>query len=361
VLFQYKYRITDLNRHRILQGVSLALGCTLASGIGAATPSCSLVRIDEWSVRPGIHHPVVEGSANGQPIGIMLDTGSMRSVILNSAARRLDLPRRQARNYRMFGVGGESTVEVAQVESFSIGPTVRKGWQLIVAGSQEFAPGIDVILGDDFFHNVDVEFDLAHGMVRLFQAKNCDGVSLAYWTNEVTGEVTIEAVNDAQPQIIVPVKINGRQMRALLDSGAASSIMTKGGAAAVGLTPDSPGVVPVGQRRGIGPKSVDAWIGPINTFTIGNENIRDTAIIFGDLFKDASYAAAGSRVSRQVAGTEEMLLGVDFLRAHRVLIAHSQRKLYFSHVGGPVFQPRGQSPPAAPRPEPGVAPRARGE
>jgi hypothetical protein len=29
---------------------------------------------------------------------------------------------------------------------------VRKGWQLIVAGAKELAPGIDVILGEDFFH-----------------------------------------------------------------------------------------------------------------------------------------------------------------------------------------------------------------
>jgi predicted aspartyl protease len=344
-----------------LGGIVVAAGLVLASGVGAATPKCSLVRIDEWSVRPGSRHLVVEGSANGQPIGIMLDTGAVRSLILHSAALRLDLPRRKARNYRMFGVGGETPVEVAQVESFSIGPTVRKGMQLIVAGTQEFAPGVDVILGDDFFHNVDVEFDLAHGVVRLFQAKDCDGVSLAYWTTEAAGEVTIEAVYDAQPQIIVPVTINGRQIRALLDSGAASSIMMKGAAAAVGLTPGSPGVVPAGQGRGLGPKSVDAWIGPIDTFTIGNENIRDTAIIFGDLFKDATYTAVGSRVSRPIGGIEDMLLGIDFLRSHRVLVAHSQRKLYFSYIGGTVFQPRDKvSPPGGPSPERAVAPPAGG-
>jgi hypothetical protein len=33
-----------------------------------------------------------------------------------------------------------------------------------------------------------------------------------------------------------------------------------------------------------------------------------------------------------------MLLGADFLRSHRVLIAHSQRKMYFTHAGGTVFQ-----------------------
>jgi hypothetical protein len=56
-----------------------------------------------------------------------------------------------------------------------------------------------------------------------------------------------------------------------------------------------------------------------------------------------------------------MLLGVDFLRSHRVLVAHSQRKLYFSYIGGTVFQPRGKlSPPGGPGPERSVAPPAGG-
>ena len=127
-------------------GILVAAGLALASGVGAATPKCSLVRIDEWSVRPGSRHLIVEGSANGQPIGIMLDTGAVRSVILHSAALRLDLPRRKARNYRMFGVGGETPVEVAQVESFGIGPTVRKGMHLIVAGTRDFATGVGKVM-----------------------------------------------------------------------------------------------------------------------------------------------------------------------------------------------------------------------
>jgi predicted aspartyl protease len=361
VLFGYKRAIVGLNRQRIFRGAILVVGLALTSGTGGATPTCTLTRIEEWSVRSVNHYPVIDGTANGQPIGVMLDTGSTRSLILHSAAQRLDLPRRQARGYRMFGVGGESPVEIARVESFAIGQTVRKGWQLMVAGAQELAPGVDVILGDDFFHSVDVEFDLAHSAVRLFQAKDCDGVSLAYWTTEVTGEVTIEAVHDSQPQILLPVKVNGRPVQALLDSGAPYSMLTKRDAAAAGLTPDSPGVVPVGRSRGLGTKSVDTWIGPIDTFTIGNENIRDTAILFGDLFKDATYTPTGSYLPRQVAGLQQMLLGVDFLRAHRVLIAHSQRKLYFSYVGGPVFQPRGAlSPPPAPGGERDAAPPAGG-
>jgi len=33
----------------------------------------------------------------------------------------------------------------------------------------------------------------------------------------------------------------------------------------------------------------------------------------------------------------DMLLGADFLRSHRALIAHSQGKMYFEYVSGTVF------------------------
>jgi hypothetical protein len=45
-----------------------------------------------------------------------------------------------------------------------------------------------------------------------------------------------------------------------------------------------------------------------------------------------------------------MLLGADFLRAHRVLVSHSQRKMYFTYLGSPVFaMPRPPQSGAEPR------------
>ena len=43
-----------------------------------------------------------------------------------------------------------------------------------------------------------------------------------------------------------------------------------------------------------------------------------------------------------------MILGADFLRAHRVLLAISQRKLYFTYVGGKVFGNTGDKAPDVP-------------
>jgi hypothetical protein len=57
--------------------------------------------------------------------------------------------------------------------------------------------------------------------------------------------------------------------------------------------------------------------------------IKHVRLRFGDLF-----GYRGGEVP-------EMLLGLDFLRAHRMFVAHSQHKIYFTYTGGPVFQVTG--------------------
>jgi hypothetical protein len=92
----------------------------------------------------------------------------------------------------------------------------------------------------------------------------------------------------------------------------------------LGVTPDTAGVIAGGCTTGLGRKSVDSWIGPFESFAIGNEIIRDPKLRFAP-------------VREQLAGLPPMLLGADFLRAHRVLIARSQGKMYFTYAGGTVF------------------------
>jgi hypothetical protein len=50
-----------------------------------------------------------------------------------------------------------------------------------------------------------------------------------------------------------------------------------------------------------------------------------------------------------------MLLGADFFQSHRVYVARSQRRIYVSYMGGPVFQTRRDAPASAPAPAPAPA------
>ena len=347
-----------LTKLRALLVAALAIGLSAASSMSVGAPKCTLVKIEEWPVRLVNNLPIVDGAINGRKIGILIDTGAMRSLLLRAAAVRLDLPRQEATGYRMFGIGGQTRVEIASIDEFRIGQNVRKDWRLLVAGEQSDDNGIDVILGEDFFHAFDVEFDLAHNAVRLFQPKDCDGVSLAYWTSDVAGNVKLEPFSESRAEIVLSVQINGHPVRAKLDSGSSASVLSKDDAAAAGVTPETPGVVAGDRTRGLGTNTVATWIGPFQSFAIDNEIIRDTTILFADLYKDTRYTSTGSNISRNVEQLHPMLLGADFLRAHRVLVAHSRSKLYFTYVGGPVFLTRSATPAVGPPPEAGAPPAA---
>lgn len=339
---------------RTLIAVEFVLGVAVAAGIAsdaAAAGKCQLARVAEWPVRLERNALLIDGAINGAKVGILIDTGSTRTLILRSAATRLNLTRQTVRGAAAFGVGGESQLEAAHVDEIKIGEASRKNWQMLVAGEHDFGGAIDVVLGEDFFRRFDVEFDLAAKTVRLFQPVNCLGVPLAYWTKESPSEVDIEPIDETRPQIVLTVQVNDRPVRALLDSGVGSSVLNKGHAVDVGVTPESPGVVAARQGVGIGPTKVDTWIGPFRSVAIGNELIRDTTLAFSDMYRDATYTPPGSYLPKQAYDLKPMLLGADFLRAHRVLVSHSQRKIYFTYVGGTVFQSAAMARPGADQPQ----------
>ena len=337
---------------------SAAAALALAGPAQADVSACTIVKIAELPIRVIGNKLIADATINGQKAGVLIDTGAMMTLILRPATDRLGLQRQEARGYRIFGMGGETKAESVLIDDFRLGQASRKGWRMLVAGEHEIAEGAAVLLGEDFFSQVDVEFDLAHNAVRLFQPKNCEGVTLSYWTTEEPSEVAIDPVYDYQPQIFLTVHVNGQPVKAMLDSGAGGSVLTRSDAARSGVTPETAGVVAVPSGTGLGPKKVDMWIGLFDTVVIGNESIKHAHIHFGDLYREFAYRSIGSRLLQSAEKEQPMLLGADFLRAHRVLVSHSQRKMYFTYLGGPVFAPPPQLTQHPQPPQSGAEPRA---
>jgi predicted aspartyl protease len=316
---------------------SMALAVPLGAS-AAESSGCKFAGIAEWPVRIERNHLITDGEINGKLVAVLLDTGAMRTLVLRAAAARLGLTRKGVPGARMAGVGGNSAVDTAFVDEFRVGQFARANLSMYVAGEHDF--GADVLLGEDFFRQFDVEFDLAGRMVRLYRAENCATTLLAYWAGAGAGvgQAEIDPVREGRPEIVLTVEVNGHPLKALFDSGASGSLLDKAEAARVGVTPDTPGVVPAGAGSGLGSRSVPSWVGSFASFTIGNETIRDTDIMFADVFMGATTTGVGSHIPVKVEGLPSMLLGYDFLRSHRVLVAHSQRRIYFTYNGGRVFQ-----------------------
>lgn len=286
-----------------------------------APAGCKLVKTAEWPIRFVGGLPVTLGAINGKKVSVLIDTGAYASLLTNSAADRLELGSRLTEDL-MSGIGGLSRVRLARIDELRIGDTVVKSSMRVRVGGERPIPGVDLILGDDVFRNTDMEFDYARGAVRLFEPMDCKGASLAYWDADAQ-----QLPMDGPYKIVIAVRVNGRETYAVVDSGASSSVVDLALASRVGNKPGKPGVVPAECHSGIGASLVHSWVAKFDTVAIGGETVRDPQLGIADF-----ASALGARY-----GSPEMILGTDFLRAHRVFVSHSQRKIYFSYTGGLVF------------------------
>jgi predicted aspartyl protease/lipoprotein NlpI len=310
-----------MNRHSMALGALVVLLAVLALPVLAADPPrCKLAKIAEWPIRLQRGHPIVEGYINGKKVGVLLDTGAQTSLIMKSAAQKLELGTWMTSGMAM-GFGGDSRVEVTTVGELRIGDAARKNLRVRVLGERP-QPGIDFILGEDFFKNADLELDYANGAARVFQPIDCEKARLSYWDADA-----LEVPMQNRDHVLVPVTVNGRDATAMIDSGAATSVVTMEFAGKLGITPQTPGVLPTTCASGLGADTVRQWVARFDSVAIAGETVRDGHINVADIPGEWTYSREGF----------DLILGADFLRANRVYISRYQQKVYFSYTGGQVF------------------------
>ena len=318
------------NRHASslpLRFFLLAALLGVAGLAGAAdSPNCKYVNIGELPLRfsgPSFQ-PVIEGGINGGPATMLVDTGAERSALTMTAVDRLELaPQFTGRHAE--GIGGTSRIYSARVNNFTVWPTQSKSMSLDVLGDMARPPDFDAIVGADFLFQADIEIALAEKKVRFFRPLDCNKDSfLAYWANDAV-VVPLETSFGNSKNRLITVKLNGVEVDALIDTGAARTTVFESAARKAGVAPDHASSRSAGSAVGVGSDVVAQRSAVFANFSIGGETIRDAEML----------------ISRDTNGggfQPGMLLGADFLRAHRLLFAMSQRKLYITYLGGEVFE-----------------------
>ncbi len=274
---------------------------------------------------------LARGAINGHPVRVLIDTGSTMSLIWRSAAERLGLRLIGAPRMRLFGLGGESRVDATLVEELRVDTLTVKGWQFPVAG--DLPSSVDFILGEDFLARDSVEFDVGHGLVRTMETTGCTPAELPYWSKTYSMADLIASPRDAQA-IRVNVVLNGHAVRAQIDSGSSVSLVSKSVADSIGVHY----VNTSAELVGIGNRSLQTWIADVQSFRLGDESINNTQLRIAQLGKYQTMERIGSRIPVAAVPQPDMLLGMDFLRSHRILVDNATRKMVFTYEGGPVFQ-----------------------
>jgi predicted aspartyl protease len=288
--------------------------------------------------------PHIEGSINGTPVEMIVDTGTSGILIPGGLADQLNLPQR--RNDTVWiGTGGRAQGYDAHVEDVAFGPVHWHNTTLPVAALKD-SKAIQV--GGTFLLQTDLEMS-ADGL-KFFEASDCGDATLAYWADGVPFTTTEDWGNERR--IVVTVKIDGKPVRALIDSGAPTSRIDIVTARELGFDEHGANVTAVPSRDASKPPS--AWVATFDTFAIDEETVHHPHLVVTDLWGKLRKVSRGIDEANQLSDQAPLMLGADFLKSHRVLFARSQHRMYLSYVGGPLFsaptQAAAQSAADAPEP-----------
>jgi hypothetical protein len=255
---------------------------------------------------------------NGVVATMILDTGAQRSLVTQEAVERLGLARDQWVGTTMRGVGGIESRPNADPRSLTLGgvPLVRRTLNHDTSLTVGVIPRthignlvIDGVLGRDFLSLFDLDLDVPGHRLTLYQAHDCAGRFLPWEGNYAAVPVTLPT----DSALVVPLTLDATPLRALLDTGASSSMIAAPGLFRLGLQPARFAGDPADQVSGMGSHIVTMHRHTFRSLQVGTQT-TDSPVIW----------VAPVHLTPIV----DMLLGADWLARRRIWISYATRQLF---------------------------------
>jgi Aspartyl protease len=299
-----------------LSRIVLLLVTLFAAGARAA---CTVQERGAVTFAPVANRILVPLTINGIDATFVLDTGAARSLVTPEAVRGLGLASDEWIATTMRGVGGIVEHPNADPRSLALGGvplhrhTVTHDTSLTVGEMPGFAPPglvVDGLLGRDLLSLFDLQFDIAAHRLTIYDVHECSGRFVPWNGNYVA----LPAEMPMTKALVVPVIIDGQRLRALLDTGATSSLILAPGMFRLGLTPEMVAHDPGGTAHGIGPHAPQMHRHRFSSWLVGPESEPNPTMWVAQL---------------RVVPIVDALLGAEWLLA--------QRRVWISFTTGQVF------------------------
>lgn len=256
--------------------------------------------------------PVVPAAINGQPIRLLVDTGSPGMALQEAKAKALGLDYEVAKRWekgRIFG--GTGLNRYTTVNDFTLGKLKAGGISFMLIPDERQIPGADGLLGATILDYYDVDLDFANAKMNLFAPHRCPG-RVVYWTQDESVIAKIPLDKESGGHIRMEVEINGQTIKATVDTGASHSVMdAETFMPKFGLSPSSPGM----QEYHV-PDDPN----PRYHYVFKEMHLNGVTV------KNARVTFISQNYSR--ARDYDMLLGMDVLRELHLFIAYKERMFY---------------------------------
>ena len=301
---------------RCLLALAIVLGlagCAAADPYAptAAGASCPLVRLAEMPMTTHGNLLFVQATIDRQPVVLLVDTGAERTLLTETAVKRLGLPRDFAHATRTFGIGGPTASWDAKLPTGLVLGGTHFPVDTVSVG--RFAIGqtdhVDGLLGADILLAFDVDLDMRSGKVVFYRARRECPDAAPPWQEAYTPVIGITTKRD---RLLIPFELDGVQGVGVLDTGAQLSSISERLAERMGLGADDLAADRMVMAQGAAPRQVAVRIHRFHELRVG------PAVI------DAPVLP----VVPMSAGMGDALIGADFLRGRRVWLSFSTHRVF---------------------------------
>jgi predicted aspartyl protease len=267
---------------------------------------------------------------------MMVDTGGFFSVVTAEVANQLKLPTRHTR-FEIIGVAGDTT-NVAAHTTFSLGSLYANSVDFMVmpdaGGYADDVGDVAGILAPNLLHSYDVEIDFASMKFSLLSQDHCDGKAVPWPANTVSA---VPMKLDSSNHIQIPVKLDGQDLTAMLDTGAIHTVLNLELAQAnFGLKLGDADTPEVGRLlRSPESKTYFHRFKSLSMegIAIANPTVRLIPDLMRNKMMEPNDSLKGG--SRLPAGTAkpgfgDLILGMNVLRQWHIYIAYKEQMVYLA-------------------------------
>ena len=321
-------------------GLIAALFCLAATGARAQTACGPLKLLSQQQMAHfgATDVMVVPVLLNGVEKGMIFDTGAGTTQLSRAAAEELKLNIHRSRD-RMHAeardVSGNISTSAATVHTLSFGKVQFEDIELHLWPDPEFGrttPLLAGLLSRDLLFDYDVDVDFGTGILKLFSKEHCFG-AIDYWHPPAIAAMRI-AIRDGH--VHIPVSLDGHALDAVIDTGSQYTIISLPVAKRLfGLSPDSPGVTPLGAVNN--DPGLNSYMHTFASLSFGGVTVLTPDMM---LLPDR-MARGGDRVlqtsNRALLNTAlpDITIGMDVLRHLHIYLAPDEHNFYVSLAGRP--------------------------
>jgi hypothetical protein len=265
-------------------------------------------------------HLIVGVQVNGTPTTFILDTGAERTLMGEDVVRQLGVARDNWVASTVLGIGGYEERPNALPRSLQLGGVFLRRHTLIGDNSVTVGPlpitavhgrPIAGLLGRDFISAFDLDIDLPARQLTLYDVSGCSTGFLPWHATYAS----IPASTPVGAALVIPVSIDGSPLRALIDTGASSSLIAAPGMARLGLTPALLANDPGGNGSGIGPAPILMRRHRFKTLSVGPDTTLNPTLWVSPV---------------RVVPIVDMLLGADWLSTRRMWLSFTTKQVFIA-------------------------------